>query len=174
MRGFFGRCRVGNRQFHTSSRVLSIHRLLGRNIYTVGPYRKSDMSDSISQKRHRIRAASVPYARLRKEILARDNWRCQVCGRLKNLDVHHLRRRSALGEDLETNLITLCRECHQMLHGSAPTGNSSNVDRPMRRWISFLTRAACSVRMWPAHITGTAPILFATERRIREPRHRAT
>ena len=83
------------------------------------------MSDSISQKRPGNRVASVPYSRLRKEILERDNWRCQVCGRIKNLDVHHLRRRSALGEDLKTNLITLCRECHQMLHGSVPTCNSS-------------------------------------------------
>ena len=83
------------------------------------------MSDSILRKRHRIRAASVPYAKLRKEILARDNWRCQVCGRLNNLDVHHMRRRSAFGEDLETNLITLCRECHQMLHGSVRTWNFS-------------------------------------------------
>ena len=82
------------------------------------------MSDSISQKRPRVRVASIPYSRLRKEILERDNWRCQVCGRLTNLDVHHMRRRSALGEDLETNLITVCRECHQILHGSTVKGNS--------------------------------------------------
>jgi 5-methylcytosine-specific restriction endonuclease McrA len=99
--------------------------LLSNDTWAVGPCRKSDMSDSILQKRHRIRAASVPYAKLRKEILARDNWRCQVCGRLKNLDVHHMRRRSTLGEDLETNLITLCRECHQILHGSVQTRNFS-------------------------------------------------
>jgi 5-methylcytosine-specific restriction endonuclease McrA len=83
------------------------------------------VSDSILQKRLRLRLASVPYARLRKEILARDNWQCQACGCLKNLDVHHLRRRSALGEDLETNLITLCRECHQVLHGCLQKGNQS-------------------------------------------------
>jgi 5-methylcytosine-specific restriction endonuclease McrA len=70
--------------------------------------------------------ASVRYAALRKEILARDNWRCQKCGCLKNLDVHHLRRRSVLGDDSETNLITLCRECHQILHGSIMMGNSYN------------------------------------------------
>ena len=83
------------------------------------------MSDPILRKRPRIRVAAVSYARLRKEILERDNWRCQVCGRLKNLDVHHLRRRSALGEDLETNLITLCRECHEILHGSVQKENFS-------------------------------------------------
>jgi len=77
------------------------------------------MNDSISQKKTRVRMASIPYSRLRKEILERDNWRCQICGCLKNLDIHHLKRRSALGEDLETNLITVCRECHEILHGSA-------------------------------------------------------
>ena len=76
------------------------------------------MSDSILQKSPRIRVASASYARLRREILARDNWRCQVCGCFKNLDVHHLRRRSALGDDSQTNLITVCRECHQVLHTS--------------------------------------------------------
>ena len=75
------------------------------------------MSAPILRKRPRIRLESVSYARLRKEILERDNWRCQVCGGLKNLDVHHLRRRSALGDDLKTNLITLCRKCHQLVHG---------------------------------------------------------
>jgi 5-methylcytosine-specific restriction endonuclease McrA len=83
------------------------------------------MSDSISQKRPPNRVASVPYSTLRKEILERDNWRCQVCGRFKNLDIHHLRRRSALGEDLETNQITLCRECHEILHGSVQKENFS-------------------------------------------------
>ena len=59
------------------------------------------------------------YARLHREILERDGWQCQQCGSLRNLDVHHMRRRSALGDDAETNLITLCRECHQIQHGSA-------------------------------------------------------
>jgi 5-methylcytosine-specific restriction endonuclease McrA len=71
------------------------------------------------QKRPRIRVAAELYARLRREILERDGWHCQKCGSSKSLDVHHLRRRSALGDDAETNLITLCRECHQSLHGSA-------------------------------------------------------
>ena len=76
------------------------------------------MSDSLSQKRPRVQLASVPYSRLRKEILARDNWSCQVCGRLKNLDVHHIRRRGALKEDLETNLITLCRAWTHKIDGA--------------------------------------------------------
>jgi 5-methylcytosine-specific restriction endonuclease McrA len=77
------------------------------------------MINSTSQKKPRIRVAAVPYAALRKDILARDNWRCQICGCRKNLDVHHMRRRSALGDDRETNLITLCRQCHHTVHRSA-------------------------------------------------------
>ncbi len=77
------------------------------------------MNDLASQKRPRIRATPRVYAGLRRLILERDGWRCQHCGCSKNLDVHHIRRRSALGDDAETNLITLCRECHQILHRSA-------------------------------------------------------
>jgi len=61
------------------------------------------MSNPSSQKRPRIRMAPELYARLRGEILERDGWRCQKCGCSKNLDVHHIRRRSALGDDTETN-----------------------------------------------------------------------
>jgi 5-methylcytosine-specific restriction endonuclease McrA len=74
------------------------------------------MNNSSSQERPRIRQTPKLYARLRSEILERDGWRCQKCGCSKNLDVHHVTRRSALGDDAETNLITLCRECHQILH----------------------------------------------------------
>jgi 5-methylcytosine-specific restriction endonuclease McrA len=77
------------------------------------------MRNSISGKRARIRAAPKQYARLRKEVLERDGWRCQKCGRSTNLDVHHMRRRSALGDDTEANLITLCRERHRVLHFGA-------------------------------------------------------
>jgi 5-methylcytosine-specific restriction endonuclease McrA len=77
------------------------------------------MNESVSQKRRRIREAPTLYGWLRREILARDGWRRQKCGSLGNLDVHHVKRRSALGDDAETNLITLYRECHQLLHGSA-------------------------------------------------------
>ena len=99
--------------------MLSIHPSLSRNVWAAGFCRKIEMSDPLLRKRPRIRVTSVSYARLRKEILVRDNWRCQVCGCLKNLDVHHLRRRGALGDDIEPNLITLCRECHQAMHQSA-------------------------------------------------------
>ena len=87
------------------------------------------MNNSASQKRPRIRKAPKLYVSLRREILERDGWRCQKCGCSKNLDVHHLRRRSSLGDDAATNLITLCRECHQFLHRFA----GRLADRPCQR-----------------------------------------
>jgi 5-methylcytosine-specific restriction endonuclease McrA len=84
------------------------------------------MNNSSLQKRHRIRMSPELYARLHREILERDGWRCQRCGSSKSLDVHHMRRRSALGDDAEANLITLCRECHRIQHRSALIGNSYN------------------------------------------------
>ncbi|MGD0966358.1 MAG: HNH endonuclease [Candidatus Acidiferrales bacterium] len=51
-------------------------------------------------------------------MLHRDGWRCQRCGSLQNLEVHHLRSRSLLGDDAEENLITLCNPCHRGLHGA--------------------------------------------------------
>jgi 5-methylcytosine-specific restriction endonuclease McrA len=77
------------------------------------------MNNSPSQKRQRIQATLRLYGTLRRVVLERDGWRCQKCGSFRNLDVHHMRRRSALGDDVEANLITLCRECHQTLHRSA-------------------------------------------------------
>jgi 5-methylcytosine-specific restriction endonuclease McrA len=56
------------------------------------------------------------YRKLHRQILERDGWRCQACGRMTNLEVHHQQPRSRSGSDDEQNLITLCAECHAQLH----------------------------------------------------------
>ena len=53
---------------------------------------------------------------LRQQILRRDGWRCQSCGSMSNLEVHHREFRSHSGEDSEENLITLCSVCHAIMH----------------------------------------------------------
>ena len=58
----------------------------------------------------------VSYELLRQQILRRDNWRCQSCGALSNLEVHHREFRSHSGRDSEENLITLCTTCHARAH----------------------------------------------------------
>jgi len=54
----------------------------------------------------------LSYESLRQQILRRDGWRCQSCGTLSNLEVHHREFRSHSGADSEENLITLCAACH--------------------------------------------------------------
>jgi len=64
----------------------------------------------------RTRLDSIAYESLRLRILHRDGWRCQCCGTMSNLEVHHKQFRSQSGNDSEENLITLCTCCHGELH----------------------------------------------------------
>jgi 5-methylcytosine-specific restriction endonuclease McrA len=57
------------------------------------------------------------YENLRQQILRRDGSRCQCCGAMSNLEVHHREFRSHSGADTEENLITLCTACHGGVHG---------------------------------------------------------
>jgi 5-methylcytosine-specific restriction protein A len=66
--------------------------------------------------RQRLRLATADYEKLRRKILDRDGWRCQHCGRRDQLQIHHMIRRSQLGDDSEGNLITLCSDCHTAVH----------------------------------------------------------
>jgi 5-methylcytosine-specific restriction endonuclease McrA len=66
----------------------------------------------------RLRLDPVSYERLRQLVLCRDSWRCQSCGTMLNLEVHHKKFRSQSGPDLEENLITLCVDCHRAKHFS--------------------------------------------------------
>lgn len=65
-----------------------------------------------------LRLDPVSYESLRQQVLRRDGWRCQSCGTMSNLEVHHKEFRSHAGEDSELNLITLCGECHARAHGT--------------------------------------------------------
>jgi 5-methylcytosine-specific restriction endonuclease McrA len=64
----------------------------------------------------RLRLDLISYERLRQQILRRDGWRCQSCGTMSNLEVHHREFRSHSGSDSEENLITLCAACHTKMH----------------------------------------------------------
>jgi 5-methylcytosine-specific restriction endonuclease McrA len=60
----------------------------------------------------------IDYTELQRAVLKRDGWRCQICGTLSHLEVHHQQFRSHSGADIEENLITLCHSCHSEIHGS--------------------------------------------------------
>jgi 5-methylcytosine-specific restriction endonuclease McrA len=68
------------------------------------------------RKQPPIRLESRDYEQLRDYVLLRDGWRCQFCGSRQNVEVHHQQFRSHSGEDTEENLITLCTNCHWLMH----------------------------------------------------------
>jgi 5-methylcytosine-specific restriction endonuclease McrA len=72
----------------------------------------------IRPKRVRLRLDTEQYDTLRYLVLRRDGWRCQSCGTMSNLEVHHKDFRSHSGDDSNQNLITLCTACHARVHRS--------------------------------------------------------
>jgi 5-methylcytosine-specific restriction endonuclease McrA len=73
------------------------------------------------RKRPRELLDAEAYKQLRFKVLERDGWRCQICGRRTLLDVHHIDFRACGGDDSDTNLMTLCRVCHQRKHALTGT-----------------------------------------------------
>ncbi|EFH89494.1 RNA-guided endonuclease IscB [Ktedonobacter racemifer] len=64
------------------------------------------------------------FANTRAFVLTRDDYTCQQCtgaSKDQQLEVHHLVFRSQNGSDEETNLVTLCKTCHDSLHAGTIT-----------------------------------------------------
>ena len=70
------------------------------------------------RRKFALRLDPVKYEQLRQQVLRRDSWRCQSCGAMSNLEIHHQQFRSLSGEDPELNLITLCARWHTEVHRS--------------------------------------------------------
>ena len=46
-----------------------------------------------------LRLDPISYESLRQQVLRRDGWRCQSCGTMSNLEVHHKQFRNHSGDD---------------------------------------------------------------------------
>jgi len=54
---------------------------------------------------------------IRDKRLLKDSFRCRMCGSAINVVVHHIRYPLIWGtEDIDNDLITLCRICHNKIH----------------------------------------------------------
>ena len=61
---------------------------------------------------------SPHWLEVRARILKRDNYRCVACPASQQLHVHHMTYQH-LGMEKEYELITLCADCHKILHKRA-------------------------------------------------------
>jgi 5-methylcytosine-specific restriction endonuclease McrA len=66
---------------------------------------------SLNPEPMRLRLDPTSHKSLQQQVLRRDGWRCQYCGTMSNLEVHHKQFRSHSGEDSEENLIRLHVPC---------------------------------------------------------------
>ena len=97
---------------YQSNRSLDIQRELNK----LRPHRPVPIPIIISIAQKQVYLKSPQWNTLRKAILKRDNYTCQRCG-INNvpLEVHHITYERLTNED-QSDLVALCRECHQSIH----------------------------------------------------------
>ena len=65
--------------------------------------------------RHHKRLNNARWARVRRQVLNRDNWRCRVCGKAGALEVDHITRIEDGGAMYDpANLQSLCKRHHRL------------------------------------------------------------
>jgi 5-methylcytosine-specific restriction protein A len=71
---------------------------------------------SWSRKSRHERGYGAEWEKTRKRVLERDSGLCQACARKDRValgrEVHHKKPRAQGGSDEDSNLETLCHECH--------------------------------------------------------------
>lgn len=89
---------------------------------------------------------SEEWKQIRNRILARDGYRCRMCGTGKQLRVHHIRYPDIYGSESDEDLITVCDSCHQRVHGADIQRKREAVEERkktewhMRRWANKTKR----------------------------------
>jgi 5-methylcytosine-specific restriction endonuclease McrA len=64
-------------------------------------------------KKGKVKLTGREYKSWHTAILERDQWKCRRCEGRRNLQVHHIIKRSTLRLDTMENGLTLCFECHE-------------------------------------------------------------
>lgn len=89
----------------------------------------------------------------------RDGRRCVVCGRSEALSIHHIKPRALGGRNHSSNLVTLCRPCHEAIEDGikralawviptavwlccGPVLHLARITAPLRRHTSRATQRA--------------------------------
>lgn len=80
------------------------------------------------------------WAQRRREIMERDNFTCQLCGKSNvKLNVHHIRYIKGMNywEYPGNLLITVCEVCHSKIHGKFMNDNNNGIVPVNRRVMYF-------------------------------------
>ena len=77
-----------------------------------------ESSRSLPKLENLKKRSSTPLDNWRKNVLFRDNHKCVICGSCEYLEAHHIIpvRNSEEQKFNVNNGITLCRECHKLVH----------------------------------------------------------
>ncbi len=99
------------------------------------------MSKNTIPTRYKEYLDSEDWKKLKSKIIKRDGGVCQGCFESRPLDVHHLTY-DRIGEELGTDLVSLCRYCHDKIHNNAHyhsrwndyiTGKTDKAPKPLTR-----------------------------------------
>lgn len=65
---------------------------------------------------------TTAWENMRQKVFRRDGFKCVVCGEAKNLECHHITYDN-LGAEKVSDLVTLCKECHEKTHAGDDVEN---------------------------------------------------
>ena len=51
-----------------------------------------------------------------KKLLKDKKKQCEICGKRGQTEKHHIKTKGSGGDDVESNLIEVCRICHRKIH----------------------------------------------------------
>lgn len=90
---------------------------------------------------------------LRFSVATRDRWRCRWCGATnRHIDIHHIRYRRSDRDDVPENLICLCREDHDYVHGlKTPTIPKTTAQEVLRELIGTPGVTGIQLMRWHEH-----------------------
>jgi hypothetical protein len=67
-------------------------------------------------EQYKLMYLDVRWKEIRDRIISLDNNKCRICGKNKDLHVHHLKYHDAPYITNDTELLTLCQFCHSNIH----------------------------------------------------------
>lgn len=89
----------------------------------MNPFRKFFTRDKLKKDRQAYNEymQSDAWEKLRKRVFKRDGHKCKLCGGAEVLQCHHLTYKR-FGKEKLSDLMTLCKDCHELIHGNQKPG----------------------------------------------------